>query len=91
MDENEFEKLTDDFKGDYGSLLHAYSQLEAKYDRLKMSILLGIVGIIVIAGYILYQNSIWFAGIISAIWLVIIIGVIVIVIIATVVRLFKRR
>jgi hypothetical protein len=74
MDEGEFEKLTDQFKGDYEQLRHAYNVLETKYDRLKTNVIGGIAAIIFIGGFILYQNSLWAGGIISGILVIGIIG-----------------
>lgn len=91
MDETEFEKLTDEFNGDYARLLRAYNQLQVKYDHFKQAVFAGIAFIIFLVGYILYENSIWFAGFISGIWVFGIIGILAFVIIVTVIRIFKRR
>ena len=91
MDETEIEKLTDQFKGDYERLRHAYNVLEAKYDRLKTNVIGGIASIIVIGGYLLYQNSLWAGGIIAGILVIGIIGTIGYLLVKSILSLIKRQ
>ena len=91
MDEGEFEKLTDQFKGDYEQLRHAYNVLEAKYDRLKTNVIGGIASKIVIGGYLLYQNSLWAGGIIAGILVIGIIGTIGYLLVKSILSLIKRQ
>lgn len=90
MDENDLEILTDQFKGDYQRLRHAYDVLEAKYERLKTSVIGGVLFIIVVGGYILYQNSLWAGGIISGILVIGIIGTVGYLLVKYIVTLIKK-
>jgi hypothetical protein len=50
MDEGEFERLTDDFKGDYARLLHAYNKLQVKYVHFRQALFAGITFAVLMVG-----------------------------------------